>query len=84
MSVAVYFETEQYYHLICVDNEDKIEEGIYRELSDSFSKGDTFDIVAPEGGPMVSTSDEPLVDNKILREKVMMIINKFKGENESV
>jgi hypothetical protein len=84
VSVAVYFETEQYYHLVCVDHEDQIEEGIYRELSDSFSKGDTFDVVAPEGGPMVSASSEPLVDNKILQEKVVGIINKFKEENESV
>jgi tRNA G37 N-methylase Trm5 len=82
MSVAVYFETEKYMHLIPVDKEDQLEDCIYMELQHHFSSPPTkFNII---GKVFVVPSEDPLVESERLQEKVMGIINKFKGENESV
>lgn len=82
MSVAVYFETEKYMHLIPVDSEDKLEEAIFNELTHHFGNPKVeFNIL---GNVFVVSSEDPLVESERLQEKLLGIINKFKGENEGV
>lgn len=82
MSISVYFETEKYQHLIPVDSEDLLEDAIHMELYHHFGNPKVeFNILE---NVFVVSSEDPLVESERLQGKVLGIINKFKGENESV
>lgn len=88
MSVAIWFETESVYHLISVDKEEEIEEAVCNELSRYYADSSYIWNILPlsdgSSGVMVSTSEYSYSEDERLQEKVVGIINKFKGENESV
>lgn len=86
MSISVYFETDTYFHLLAVESEDELERVIFKELNQYYTEGDnSLRVYGPQKGYIfVESSDNTSTDNKALQEKVLGIINKFKGENEGV
>lgn len=80
MSIAIYFGTEKYTHLIAVEKEDDIEAAVYADLKSVGLDKESFSIVDEV---YVVTTDNPLETDYRLGEIVEDIINKFKGENES-
>ncbi len=81
MSIAIYFGTEKYTHLIAMEKEDDIEAAVYADLKSVGLDKESFSIVDEV---YVVTTDSPLVESERLQEKVLGTINKFKGENEDV